>query len=369
MRDPYATMQNDEFEARILQAVSRSFALTIPLLPAELAKTVSNAYLLCRIADTIEDDSGLSIDQKQQFFREFVEVVNGNFSTKEFVDGLHPLLSADAPPGERELILNTPVVMQSFSRFNDRQQAVIRQSIGTMAYGMFEFQKIQNPCGLETLTQMNDYCYYVAGVVGDMLTGLFCDYSNEIAQNREKMKPLAASFGQGLQMTNIIKDLWEDKARGACWFPRDVFQKAGFDLKELKVGNYRSSFGEGLSTLIGVAHAHLKNALRYTLLLPKNEPGIRKFCMLAVGMAVFTLQNVYNTRDYTCGQDVKISRSTTRNIIMFTNASVKSDMLLKTFFQLAARGLPLTETKVCASLPDPLYVSEHLPDASHHNMN
>ena len=369
MRYPTPKTQNYNLETRILQKVSRSFALTIPQLPTKLAPAVANAYLLCRIVDTIEDEAGLSLDQKQQFFREFVEVVNNKFPAEQFANGLHPLLSARTLPAEHELILNTPAVMRTFFGFSDRQQTVIRQCVETMSYGMLEFQKIQNPYGLETLSQMNDYCYYVAGVVGDMVTGLFCDYSGEIAQKREKLMHLAASFGQGLQMTNIIKDLWEDKARGACWFPRDVFQKAGFDLNGLTTAKYRPGFGEGLSTLIGLAHAHLENALDYTLLLPKHETGIRKFCMWAVGMAVFTLQNIYKTRDYTCGQDVKISRDTTRRIIMVTNAAIKSNFLLKIFFHMAARGLPLPETKVCASQPDPVRILENQPGESQRNIN
>ena len=58
-----------------------------------------------------------------------------------------------------------------------------------------------------------------------MLTELFCDYSAEIDRHRKKLLQLAVSFGQGLQMTNILKDIWDDRARGACWLPRDVFQQ------------------------------------------------------------------------------------------------------------------------------------------------
>lgn len=369
MRDPITITANDDFEARILHKVSRSFALTIPQLPKKLTRPVANAYLLCRIADTIEDEAALSLDQKRRFFMEFVEVVNDNLSPERFAQGLHPLLSSNTLPAEHELILNTPAVMHTFFDFNGRQQAEIKNCIKTMSYGMFEFQKLQNPNGLETLSQLNDYCYYVAGVVGDMLTGLFSDYSDEIAQNHAKLMDLAASFGQGLQMTNIIKDLWEDKQRGACWFPKDVFRTAGFDLNELTAGSYNPSFGAGLSTLIGVAHAHLRNALEYTLLLPKHESGIRKFCIWAVGMAIFTLQNIYRHRDYACGQDVKISRDTTRRIIMVSNASIKSNLLLRMFFQMAARGLPLPVTKVHASQPDPIRISENLPGESQRNMN
>ena len=63
----------EDQEQHFLQQVSRSFSLTIPQLPPELRRPVANAYLLCRIADTIEDETSLSLDQKRIFFHEFIE--------------------------------------------------------------------------------------------------------------------------------------------------------------------------------------------------------------------------------------------------------------------------------------------------------
>jgi farnesyl-diphosphate farnesyltransferase len=336
-------MSNDDFEKQILQKVSRSFALTIPQLPLELSKVVANAYLLCRIVDTIEDEATFSVDQQRIFFHKLSDVINAKLPVEQFADELYPLLSDQTLPAEKELILNTPTVIRSFFNFNKYQQAAIRRCVETMASGMLEFQKIQNPYGLETLAQLNDYCYYVAGLVGEMLTTLFCHYSTEIDQNREKLMGLAASFGQGLQMTNILKDLWEDKERGACWLPHDVFREAGFDLNELSSGDYNSAFGEGLAELIAIAHGHLKNSLTYTLWFPRHETGIRRFCLWALGMAIFTLQNINRTRNFTSAQDVKISRRTTRNIITVSNATLKSNFVLKILFKLASLGLPTAD--------------------------
>ena len=66
---------------------------------------------------------------------------------------------------------------------------------------------------------------------------------------------LAHHLGRALQMTNILKDIWEDRGRGACWLPRDVFAQAGFDLHDLEPGRYHAGFGRGLKRLIGIAHA------------------------------------------------------------------------------------------------------------------
>jgi len=363
------SLAGDDYESRILEKVSRSFALTIPQLPFALSRPVANAYLLCRIGDTIEDEAGLAIDEKDAFFHEFVAVVQGASPPEKFADGLAPLLTERTLPAEKDLIRNTPTVMKTFFSLNNRQQAEIRQCVETMAMGMLEFQRIQNPLGLETMDQMDSYCYYVAGVVGDMLTGLFCDYSEDIARNEAALQSLAASFGQGLQMTNIIKDLWEDKARGACWFPKDVFREVGFDLETLSTDDYDPSFGEGLAKLIGVAHWHLNNAVDYTLLIPKEETGIRKFCMWAIGMAVFTLQNINKTRDYRCGQDIKISRQRTRNIIMISNAAIKSDNLLRLLFKFAGRGLLMPNSDNHIPKPEVLPITEDPRRENRRSMN
>lgn len=345
MRTPETALSDSEYERRILQQVSRSFALTIPQLPPALQKTVTNAYLVCRIIDTIEDDESLSLDQKRFFFQEFIKVINGQASAKPFADALHPLLLGRTLPAERELIANTPAIIQNTLTFSPKQQAAIKRCATTMAQGMLTFQKIKSPVGLKDLREIHCYCYHVAGNVGEMLTELFCDYSPEMSQVRERLLPLAVPFGQGLQMTNILKDLWEDKNSGACWLPRDVFQKAGYDLKNLSLGQYTERFGQGLGVLIGLSRAHLESALAYTLMIPAHETGIRKFCLWAIGMALFTLRKINKKRNYTSGQEVKISRRTLKAVILVTHITLRNNLLLKVLFHLTARGLPKFEGK------------------------
>ncbi len=194
--------------------------------------------------------------------------------------------------------------------------------------------------GLATQREMDDYCYYVAGVVGEMLTELFCDFDPAIAARREQMLRLAVSFGQALQMTNILKDQWEDRSRGACWLPRDVFQRHGIDLSTLQPGHYTPAYGAALSELIGVAHSHLRNALSYTLLIPQQHTGIRRFCLWATGLAVLTLKNIQHRPDFAGGADIKVSRGAVARTIMVTNVTVKRDALLRRLFDFAWRDLP-----------------------------
>ncbi len=340
MSPPDAQRSELGYEGKVLQQVSRSFALTIPQLPQALQKAVTNAYLVCRIVDTIEDEESLSLDQKRFFFEGVIRVINGQASAKKFADDLYPLLSGSTLPGERELIDSTPSVIQTTLTFSPKQQAAIKRCATIMAQGMLAFQETKSLKGLRDLGDFDRYCYHVAGVVGEMLTQLFCEYSGEISKHQERLLGLAASFGQGLQMTNIIKDLWEDKKHGACWLPQDVFQRVGYDLRSLSSGQYTEAFGQGIAVLIGRARTHLQHGLAYTLIIPRNETGIRKFCLWAIGMAIFTLRKINKKRDYKSGQEVKISRGTLKAIILMTNATLGSNFLLKKLFGLATKGLP-----------------------------
>ena len=342
MRTLDAQLLDSEYEQRMLRQVSRSFALTIPQLPPALRRAVTNAYLVCRIVDTIEDEGSLSLDQKRFFFQEFIKVINGQASAKQFADALYPLLSGSTLPGERELIRNTASITQTTLTFSQEQQAAIKRCVKIMAQGMLGFQEIKSPQGLKDLSDFSRYCYHVAGVVGEMLTDLFCEYSAEISKNRERLLGLAVSFGQGLQMTNIIKDVWEDKNHGACWLPQDVFQRMGYDLKNLSSGQYTEEFGQGLAVLVGIARAHLQNALAYTLMIPPHETGIRKFCLWAIGMAILTLRKINKKRNYKSGGEVKISRRSVQAVIRVTHATLGSDFLLKRLFGLTTRGLPIS---------------------------
>lgn len=228
-----ADSSDEAYQDCILPGVSRTFALTIPQLPGGLRRAVTNAYLLCRIADTIEDETALTAVQKQTFHRRLIGVMRGDEEAAPFARNLAPLLTESALEAERDLIENTRRIIDVSHGLNFRQREAITRCVGIMCRGMPEFQRRARPDGVSDMAQMDRYCYYVAGVVGEMLTELFCDHGPTIERQRPGLQRLAVSFGQSLQMTNILKDIWEDGERGACWLPRNVFRRFGFDLKDM----------------------------------------------------------------------------------------------------------------------------------------
>lgn len=346
-------LPDDELQAHLLEGVSRTFALTIPQLPEGLAKPVSNAYLLCRIIDTIEDEISLDSAQKREFCRQFVAVVDGEMASGKLSLALHPLLSDLTLPLERELIRLIPRVIAITHGFDAPQREALSLCVTIMGKGMAEFQDRDLRHGLDDIKEMDRYCYYVAGVVGEMLTRLFCHYSPEIAAHRGLMMKLGISFGQGLQMTNILKDLWDDYSRSVCWLPRSIFADHGFDLTELQPGHNDPNFAAGFQQLISIAHAHLRNALEYTLRIPSHETGIREFCLWALGMAMLTLRKINAHLYFSDSKQVKITRRSVKTVIIGSRLTRRSDILLKFLFYLIGKGLPAPDAEVLALAATP----------------
>jgi len=330
------------YQEAILPKVSRTFALTIPQLPPALRDVVANAYLLCRIADTIEDEPAFSAEEKGRYEQAFVDAVTGRIDAREFAAHIAPRLSDATSESERDLMFRLPLVLEITETFNPIQHEAIVECLRVMSQGMHDFQRVVGLQGLDTQRDMDRYCYHVAGVVGEMLTKLLIDFEPELVPQTPTLMRLAISFGQGLQMTNILKDQWEDRSHGVCWLPHDVFARHGVELQDLSAGQQDAHYADAMIELIGIAHAHLCRAVEYTLIVPARHAGFRRFCLWSIGLAVLTLRNLQDRLDFSSGTQVKVSRAAVAQTIGLTRLSDKYDPAVRFLFGAAARKLPLT---------------------------
>ncbi len=325
------------FQNEILSKVSRSFALTIPELPAQLKDAVANCYLWCRVTDTLEDDMCLTLEQKIYFHQKLIEILNNNFSAQQFIDELYKLLSNQTSEDEKLLILNLHSILYITNALPAEQKLAVQECVIIMNNLMPKFEKIASINGLEDLPALNKYCYAVAGVVGEMLTKLFCHYGIWSKEQQDTLIPLAQSFGQALQMTNILKDRWNDYSRKICWLPKNFFNNTDFNT--LLQNPSAKIFAIGIKKLININYEHLHNALNYVLLIPPKEVGIRRFCLWAIGISIETLRGINQNPCFTDVKQIKISRRKLRLIILITNSIVKYNRLLIIWFKLFSYGL------------------------------
>ncbi|MDJ0513891.1 MAG: squalene/phytoene synthase family protein, partial [Methyloceanibacter sp.] len=254
---------NEELPLLLVPQLSRTFALTIPKLPLDLRSTVGTAYLLCRAADTIEDSQLSDRDRKIDLLDTFLSGIDEAASWEDVSRRLAADLSDEVGPEELELIESLPGLIAILRTRPLRQQEAVRTCLRKMASGMKSY--VNRPTGLADMAELDDYCYVVAGVVGEMLTELFCDHAADIDQRREKLERLAASFGQGLQMTNILKDIWDDRRQGRCYLPQSLFCSASLDLRDLDGASRKPAFRPTIHRLAAIALDHLGNAVDYTL--------------------------------------------------------------------------------------------------------
>ena len=305
------------YQKAILGSVSRTFALTIPLLPPLIEKVVGNTYLLCRIVDTIEDAADLSPETKQQLSQLFLDAVLEKAAVESFVESCLKALDHYGNLDELDLIAHTPTVLRILRTCSKDDQAAVSRCVSIMSEGMSYFHGKQTQAGLKDLREFEKYCYVVAGVVGELLTTVFSNHSPAFAKSMKGHDGLAIAFGQALQMTNILKDSPEDHARGVSWKPADISQKA----------------------LLKISYQKLQDSLSYILLIPKTELGMRRFCFLAFGLAVMTLSKIAKREEFSNQKEVKLSRKTVMAFYTFTKFAVKSDVLMQTFFNLFSKSL------------------------------
>jgi farnesyl-diphosphate farnesyltransferase len=338
-----STGSDFEYQDQILPHVSRTFALTIPQLPLDVRTATTNAYLLCRIADTIEDEPALPPHETLRFLTWLNEAIAGRADPTVLATELAARLSQFSSGYERDLVQHLDRVIGATRQLSPRQQAAIQRCLDIMSYGMHHFQRTASLRGLPTLADLDSYCYYVAGVVGELLTELFCSRSAEIESNGAALRRLAPSFGEALQLTNILKDMWEDRERGVCWLPRDVFARHGLDPERMDIDRETPAFSRTIRELVGVAHGHVRNALGFTLLIPPKEVGIRRFCLWAVGLALFTLRAINDRPNFSDAAQIKVSRPRVMTIVSITSLALHDDRILMRLFDRIARGLPLAE--------------------------
>ena len=322
-----------------LPKVSRTFALNISVLKGELHRSVLTAYLFCRIIDTVEDAAKLDPRIKIRLLLEFSKLIQDPESRSQGLNQwVQDCEEVDGSPNDLELLMQTPRVFRVFDTLKKNHRAQIIPSVSQMARGMAFFQGKFDSSEitlLEDEEELEVYCYFVAGAVGEMLSNLFIEELPGLSdRNRKIMQAHAVSFGLGLQMTNISKDVIVDRGRGWSYIPKTFITEQGLTVEEFNTGVSEKKNLEILERLLNKTTGHLQDALKFTLAIPKSESSIRIFCIWPLWMALETVATLHNNEALLKSNDpVKISRETVRRILRRTRWLAYSDTLLKWSFR------------------------------------
>ncbi len=285
--------------------------------------------MLCRIADTVEDDEHLNKVEKQKYLMMFAGIFNSDDADlrQKFLEGVQKI-----PDHSMDVLLmkNLSRVLDVFDSFMPEVRKMIGIWVVEMTMGMKKFAQAKGLRKFQFLKSMRDldeYTYYVAGTVGHMLTELFAHFSKKITPVVVKrLEKFSESFGKGLQMVNIIRDINTDLKRGQSYIPDEILQKYRLTRQSIFEQENSEQVEQMFNELIQMATEHLDNALAYIVSIPKEEARIRLFCLLPFFWAMQTLRLIQeNTLVLLKKDSIKISRRAIRIeflkslIMMFSN--------------------------------------------------
>ena len=318
-----ASLQDDwAFVKESLGAVSRTFARPIALLPPKLEVAVSLGYLLCRVADTIEDHEAVDPAVRDELFGIFLGVLERGRAARDFSDAFCTLVPAEPDDAELLLARSLPRVIRLFAAQDEPTRASCTTWVCEMARGMSLYGHRQpgrdGVVALHTVADLERYCYYVAGTVGHLLTDLFIDAMGEDPNGAVALalRDHAENFATGLQLTNILKDVTDDLARGVSFVPRSECLRQGLSVASLSDARVRERAHAAAAPIFDLARARLDSALEYSLAIPREQLQIRTFCLLPLFMAGRTLALARgNDAMFVSGAPVKIAREEVEALI------------------------------------------------------
>jgi farnesyl-diphosphate farnesyltransferase len=282
----------------LLKRVSRSFYLTLRVLPRSLRTPIGLAYLFARAADTIADTAVISPTERLTLLEQF----RGLFQSDDvrILRGLRErLVNPPCISAERALLSSLEECFVVFQACTQGDQARICRLLLTLTQGMvmdlstFPPEHDGRVVALKTRQDLDQYTYYVAGCVGEFWTEMFVANRPSLeAWDVEIMKQWAVRFGKGLQMTNILRDLARDLRIGRCYLPLEELTAYELSPEQLLEPSTITNLRPILHQLLGLTLDHYRWGWTYTFAIPRREVLMRLACAWPLLIGLRTLHLV-----------------------------------------------------------------------------
>ena len=262
----------------ILKQVSRSFYLTLNVLPADVRDQMGLSYLFARAVDTIADTDLIGRAQRLEYLNQFRAQFKGNEIQWDAIQAIQAaLLPHQKDSAEHVLLQRLGDCLKLYEQYSPDDQERIRWLMEVLPNGMemdltrFPGESAEDLTALATLDELDQYTYYVAGCVGEFWTRMVCAHRPAMAQwNIARMSTIGVRFGKGLQLTNIVKDVARDLHHGRCYVPESLLQEAGLKPADLLNEDNLPKFRPVLHRLIALAMEHLDQGWSYTMAIPSS---------------------------------------------------------------------------------------------------
>ena len=329
-----ASGNRNHLRGPVLRSVSRSFYLSLRILPRPLRDPLSLAYLLARATDTIADTPEPPAELRAAAMRDLALAIQGSASGEtvaQLGDSFAPLQRDEA---ERTLIEQLPAALEWLDELEAGDRAEVRNVLEKITKGQtLDLERFRGGGAiraLATAADLDEYTYLVAGCVGEFWTRICYAHVPNFSERPEgEMRELGIQYGRGLQLINILRDAGTDLRHGRCYFPADEIRSVGMAPEEVLgdparvapiLEKWREKAEEGIAAGIDYACAIRNWRIRFATVLPALI-GARTLALLReAGLQVFERR-------------VKMPRSEVRKIIL-SSALASPHALRRTFQKL-----------------------------------
>lgn len=314
---------------KLQRQVSRSFYLTLRILPRSVRNPISLAYLLARASDTIADTQLIAVARRREALRQLSDCIlaaceGGAIVRPELGDleDAQEVVTGEGTPGEHELLVRLEDLLHALKAVDPMDRLRISRLLKTIIHGqdtdLVQFGGIPVELrALRTDQELDDYTYAVAGCVGEFWTEMCrahifpSDPLDDTALQTNGVR-----FGKGLQLVNILRDLPNDLRRGRCYIPQERLLAHGLNPEDLMdpsaMGAFRSLYNEYLR----LAADQLSAGWQYTVSLPFRCPRIRLACAWPALIGIRTLAQLREGNVLDSSHRIKIPRSQIRGLIL-----------------------------------------------------
>ena len=304
---------------KLLKATSRSFYLTLRVLPRRVRLQISLAYLLARTTDTIADTEILPLGQRLDALQELRERILGKSTTPL---NFGALIKHQSSPAERLLLEKVEKSLALLPKLSPADLQRVRGVLDIITTGQeldldrFAGASADNVIALKSAVELDDYTYRVAGCVGEFWTQMCRAHLFPHAELEEaQLFGDSIRFGKGLQLVNILRDLSADLHKGRCYLPLLELDQAGLMPSVLLSPANESRFRPLFHRYLDLAESHLQAGWNYTTSLPRGQIRVRLACAWPILIGARTIERLRAADVLELRQGVKISRSEVRGIL------------------------------------------------------
>ncbi len=317
-----------------VERVSRSFGFVINQLREPLRQEVQIAYLLFRLGDNIEDTSSLSSEQKHALLDGLLQAFRQGRPYQEVFCDAEAEAWADLTDGERELFSHTDGIIGAFGDLAPEARGSLLHEARAMFQGMARMQRVHREGEyliLPDTAALEEYCYYVAGTVGDFLTDRFLAQLPWLdPRRRAQLLGARRALALVLQVTNILRDVRDDHEHGHIFYPRSLFDR--FDAERLMEPEYHPAVLAAGRRMVRWLLPQIRLASAYIQALPHRSLPLRVFCTIPYAMALKTLTRCAGNPAVLGAAPVKMTRAETVRTALFARAAAPFNIVLRPWF-------------------------------------